>query len=89
MAPSLISLPIQPMPARSAATAKQRLNFEVTDAIVLCQTVPRFFHWNADTETLKLRRRDILEELNAPNGKGEAKAPVGMRIFEETKSHVR
>jgi hypothetical protein len=68
---------------------KQRLNFEVTDAIALCHALPRFFHWNPETETLKLRRRDILEELNAAASKAEIKTPIGMRIFEDLRTHVR
>lgn len=82
---------------------KQRLNFQITDAIIFCQAFPQFFAWHEETETLKLRRRDILEELNRDgglfhvsqfpeelpeNGSRIAKPP-GMRIFEETRSHVR
>lgn len=85
---------------------KSRLNFQIMDAIVFCQAYPQFFSWNAETETLKLKRREILEELNREDGKGifhETKfpeelpdhkdsrivKPAGMRVFEETKSHVR
>lgn len=85
---------------------KQRLNFQVTDAIVFCQAYPQFFNWNAETETLKLKRREILEELNRGDGKGifhmtqfpeelpdekgsRLAKPPGIRVFEETKSHVR
>lgn len=85
---------------------KSRLNFQVMDAIVFCQAYPDFFSWNAETETLKLKRREILDELNREDGKGifhETKfpeelpdhkgsrivKPAGLRVFEETKSHVR
>lgn len=85
---------------------KSRLNFQVTDAIVFCQAYPQFWTWHEETETLKLRRREILEELNREDCKGtfhltqfpeelpERKdsrivKPPGLRIFEETKSHVR
>lgn len=84
---------------------KNRLNFEITDAILFCQAYPQFFIWHKETETLKLRRREILEELNREDQKGifhvsqfpeELAAPgsrianpPGIRIFEETKSHVR
>lgn len=85
---------------------QSRLNFQIMDAIVFCQAYPDFFSWHPETETLKLKRREILEELNREDGKGifhEAKfpeelpdrkgsrivKPAGMRVFEETKSHVR
>lgn len=84
---------------------KNRLNFQMTDAFIFCQAYPQFFHWNAETETLKLKRREILEELNREDGKGlfhlaqypeelpdrgsRLAKPPGMRIFEETKAHVR
>lgn len=55
---------------------KQKLNFQILDALVFCQAYPQFFSWNAETETLKLKRRDILDELNREDGKG---------IFHETK----
>jgi len=85
---------------------KSRLNFQIEDAIIFCQAWPQFFTWNADTETLKVKRREILEELNREDCKGafhlthfpeELPAqkdsrivrPAGMRVFEETKAHVR
>lgn len=82
---------------------KSRLNFQITDPHVFMQAYPQFWTWHEDTETLKLKRREILEELNKdrgvfhmtefpeelpPNGSRIAKPP-GVRIFEETKSHVR
>lgn len=85
---------------------KNRLNFQIEDAHVCCQAYPQFWNWNAEAETLKLKRREILEELNREDGKGIFHAstfpeelpdqkgsrvvkPAGMRVFEETKSHVR
>lgn len=85
---------------------KSRLNFEITDAILFCQAWPQFFTWHADTETLKVKRREIVEELNREDCKGafhlthfpeelptqtdsRIVRPAGMRVFEETKSHVR
>ncbi len=85
---------------------RSQLNFQITDAIVFCQGFAEFFTWNAETETLKLKRREILEELNREDCKGrfhlthfpeelpEKKdsrivRPAGMRVFVETKSHVR
>lgn len=83
---------------------KNRLNFQILDAWVFCQAYPQFFAWNPETETLKLKRREILEELNKENGIFHATRfpeelpdqkdsrlakPPGMRVFEETKSHVR
>lgn len=85
---------------------KSRINFQIEDAIVFCQAYPQFWTWNAETETLKLKRREILEELNREDGKGifnlttfpeelpdqkgsRIVKPAGMRVFEETKSHVR
>lgn len=85
---------------------KSKLNFEITNAIIFCQAYPQFFTWHADTETLKLKRREISEELNREDRKGlfhrsrfpdelpdktspELVKPPGMRVFEETKSHVR
>lgn len=55
---------------------KSRLNFQIEDAIVFSQAYPEFWTWNAETETLKLKRREILEQLNREDGKG---------IFHETK----
>lgn len=49
---------------------KSRLNFQITDAIVFCQAYPQFWTWHAETETLKLKRREILEDLNREDGKG-------------------
>lgn len=85
---------------------KQRLIFQIMDAHVFCEAYPQFFHWNAETETLKLKRREILEELNREDGKGvfhmtqfpeelpdhkdsRIVKPAGMRVFEQTTSHVR
>lgn len=85
---------------------KSRLNFQIEKPIEFCQAYPQFFSWNADTETLKLKRREILEELNRADGKGifhetifpeelpdekgsRIVKPLGMRVFEETSSHVR
>lgn len=83
---------------------KSRLNFQIEDAIVFCQAYPQFFNWNPDTETLKLKRREILEELNKERGLFHSTTfpeelpdnkdsrivkPIGMRVFEETSSHVR
>lgn len=85
---------------------KSRLNFEITDPIVFCQAWPQFFTWHLDTETLKVKRREILEELNRKDCSGcfhltrfpeelpqqkdsRIVRPAGMRVFEETKSHVR
>lgn len=49
---------------------RSQLNFQITDAIVFCQAFPEFFTWNAETETLKLKRRQILEELNREDCRG-------------------
>jgi hypothetical protein len=49
---------------------RERLNFQIEDAIIFCQAYPQFFSWNPETETLKLKRREILEELNKPDAKG-------------------
>lgn len=84
---------------------QSRLNFQVIDPIIFCQAYPQFFSWNAETEMLKLKRREILEELNREDGKGlfhvaqfpeelpaqgsRIAKPPGIRIYEETKSHVR
>lgn len=83
---------------------KSRLNFQITDAILFCQAFPQFFGWNVETEILKLKRREILEELNKERGifhatqfpeelpdrkESRIVKPLGMRVFEETSSHVR
>lgn len=85
---------------------KSKLNFQITDAILFCQAFSQFFTWHAETETLKVKRREILEELNREDCRGvfhmthfpeELPAqrdsrivrPAGMRVYEETKSHVR
>lgn len=85
---------------------KGRLNFTIEKPIEFCQAFPQFFSWNAETENLKLKRREILEELNRDDSKGvfhettfpeelpdqkgsRLVKPLGMRVFEEVKSHVR
>lgn len=84
---------------------KSRLNFQITDANVFNQAYPQFWTWHEEAETLKLKRREILEELNREDWKGifhvtqypeelpdrgsRLAKPPGMRIFEETKAHVR
>jgi hypothetical protein len=85
---------------------RQRINFQVTDPIVFCQAYPKFWKWNNDTETLKLDRQGILDELNKPNSDGifhktkfpeelstsgdrRLVRPAGIRVYEETKAHVR
>lgn len=83
---------------------KSRLNFQVEDPQVVAQAYPQFWNWNAETETLKLKRREILEELNKEHGifhatkfpeelpdhkESRIVKPAGMRVFEETSSHVR
>ncbi len=49
---------------------RDRINFQVIDAIIFCQAYPQYFKWNPDTETLKLDRMGILDELNREDGKG-------------------
>jgi len=85
---------------------RNRINFQVTDAILFVQAYPKFWKWNEDNESLKLDRQGILDELNKPNGDGlfhktkfpeELSAtedrrlvrPAGLRVYEETKAHVR
>jgi hypothetical protein len=85
---------------------RQRINFKVTDAIVFVQGYPQFWKWNDDTESLKLDRQGILDELNRPGCDGifhrtkfpeELSAttdrrlvrPAGLKVYEETKTHVR
>lgn len=85
---------------------KNRINFQVIDAIVFAQAWPQFWKWNAETETLKLDRMRILDELNREDMKGpfhmtrfpeelsqtedrRLVQPAGLRVFEETRTHVR
>lgn len=85
---------------------RNRINFQVLDAIVFCQAWPNYWKWHPETETLKLDRMKILDELNREDGKGEFHMtrfpeelsktedrrlvqPAGLRVFEETKSHIR
>jgi hypothetical protein len=83
---------------------RNRITFQVLDAIVFCQAYPQFWKWHADTETLKLDRMRLLDELNKENGlfrmtrfpeelsKSEDRRlvqPAGLRVYEETKSHIR
>ena len=49
---------------------KQRLDFQILDPHVFMEAYPQFWTWHADTETLKLKRREILEELNREDNKG-------------------
>lgn len=104
MAGELTSGPLA-APKPKGLVVQNRLNFEITDAIIFCQAYPQFFTWLEAIESLKVKRREILEEINRPDGKGifhmthfpeelppqgsQLAKPPGMRIFEETKSHVR
>jgi hypothetical protein len=83
---------------------RQKINFQVLDAIVFCQAYPQFWKWHEDNETLKLDRMRVLDELNReggglfhrtrfpeelPGSDGELVQPAGLRVYEETKAHVR
>lgn len=85
---------------------RQRINFQVTDPILFVQAYPKFWKWHDETETLKIDRQGVLDELNRPNCDGifhktkfpeELSAsedrrlvrPAGIRVYEETKAHVR
>lgn len=85
---------------------RNKINFQVLDAIVFAQAWPQFWKWHEDTETLKLDRMRILDELNREDQKGvfhmtrfpeelsktddpRLVQPAGLRVYEETKSHVR
>lgn len=83
---------------------KQSINFQVIDPIVFCQAYPQFWKWNEENEHLKLDRLSVREELNKENGlfrrtrfpeelsqteDQRLVQPAGLRVFEETKSHLR
>jgi hypothetical protein len=83
---------------------RNRITFEVLDPIVFCQAYPQFWKWHKDTETLKLDRMRILDELNNKHGlfrrtrfpeelsttdDDRMVQPAGLRVYEETKAHVR
>ncbi len=83
---------------------RNRINFQVTDAVVFVQAYPQFWKWHEDNETLKLDRLSVLDELNKENGlfrvtrfpeelaTGEDRRlvrPAGLRVYEETKAHLR
>jgi hypothetical protein len=96
-----------PEPAKAKGlVVRNRINFQVLDAIVFCQGYPQFWKWHKETETLKLDRMGILDELNKENGKGlfhltrfpeelsqtddpRLVQPAGLRVYEETKAHLR
>lgn len=67
---------------------KSRMNYQITDPIAFCIGNQSFLSWHADTETLKVKRREVLEDINRENGALLIK-PAGIRIFDELKSHVR
>jgi hypothetical protein len=60
---------LTPVKAKGLAV-RVRVNFKITDAIVFVQAYPEFFRWHADTETLKLDRLRVLDELNSEDGRG-------------------
>jgi len=84
---------------------RNKINFQVTDAIVVAQAFPQFWKWHPETETLKLDRMRILDELNKEGGgffhetrfpeelsqteDRRLVQPAGLRVFEETKTHIR
>jgi hypothetical protein len=69
---------------------KERRNFKITDPIAFVHAYPKHWKWHPDTETLKLRRIDLLDELNREKpvmvSTGVA---TGIEVFSETRSHVR
>ena len=66
---------------------KNQINFRIIDPFLFCKAYPHFFTWHKETETLKLRRREILEELNKEGTL--FKGAPGLEVFEDLKSHVR
>lgn len=92
-------------PRPRGLVVKNRITFQVLDAIVFCQAWPDYWKWHADTETLKLDRMKILDELNREGGGGFHRTrfpeelaqgddrrlvqPAGLRVYEETKTHIR
>jgi hypothetical protein len=83
---------------------RSRITFEVIDPIVFAQAYPAFWKWHKETETLKLDRMRILDELNKESGlfrrtrfpeelsrsdDERLVTPAGLRVYEETKTHVR
>lgn len=85
---------------------KNRINFQVLDAIVFCQAWPGYWKWHGETETLKLDRMKVLDALNSPKCDSDFHKsrfpeelsvtddsrlvqPAGLRVFEETRAHLR
>ncbi len=83
---------------------RNKINYQVVSPILFVQAYPQFWKWHEDTETLKLDRLSVLDELNKEDGlfrqtrfpeelaKGEDRRlvqPAGLRVYEETKAHLR
>jgi hypothetical protein len=89
---------------------KNKINFQVLDAIVFAQAWPQFWkiskNGDHDNECLTVDRMRVLDELNREDGKGvfhmtrfpeelsqtedrRLVQPAGLRVYEETKAHVR
>jgi hypothetical protein len=52
---------------------RNRINFQVEEwsgAVLFLEAYPKFWKWNKETETLKLDRQGVLDELNRPNSDG-------------------
>jgi len=47
-----------------------KLDFKVTDAILFAQAYPDFWGAHDDNETLRVKRMDVLDELNRADGRG-------------------
>lgn len=103
MSSELVVVPGAP-PKPKGLVVKNKINFQVLDAVVFCQAYPQFWKWHEDTETLKLDRMGILDELNKEDGlfrrtrfpeelsqteDRRLVQPAGLRIYEETKTHIR
>lgn len=80
---------------------KCKLNYQITDPIAFVQAYPQFFKWDEELEVLKVKRRELVEEINKEKGlfsvtqfpeevgTGRIPTPAGLRIFEDLRSSVR
>lgn len=100
-------LAVVPVPEKpKGLVVRNRINFQVIDPIVFAQAWPKYWKWNPETETLKLDRMRILDELNREDGRGDFHMtrfpeelptsedrrlvqPAGLRVYEETRAHLR
>ena len=70
-------------------SVKVQFDYQVLKSYEFISSHPEFWTWNEKDETYKIKRRELLEEINKEGGMFAVNAPRGLNIFESVKSNVR